>query len=233
VTAVIRPARTTSHGTDGRDSRWDDHRSARHDLVLRTAVRMIDERGADVGVVAIGAEAGVPRSVIYRLFEDRDDLDEQIRARIVGDIMDALAPALRSRGSIRQLVERAASTYVGWVKRHPHLHRFLGGGSQARPTRSSRAVYGGKAAFIGSLQALLEERLPVALGPGRLPKGTATNLAHGLVGMTDAAVNAWLVAGTGRSSATNLTRYITAAACGQFEAVAAMAGTTIDLDQPW
>ena len=217
--------------TDGRDARWDDHRSARHELILETAIDLIDKQGGDVGVVAIGAAAGVPRSVIYRLFKDREDLDEQIRVRIITQIIESLAPSMTASGSTKQLVNRAARTYVGWVTKHPNLHRFLGEGSGTRPTRDSRAVHGGKAAFIRSLQELIEARVPLAISGAKLPRGTVANLANGLVGMTDAAVNAWLVAEGDRSSVTNLIRFITTAACGQFEAAAAMADATIDLDR--
>ncbi|NGZ99437.1 TetR/AcrR family transcriptional regulator [Nocardioides sp. W3-2-3] len=112
------PAATREEKADGRDARWDEHRQNRHERILTTAIAMIDAGNGDAGVATIAAEAGVPRSVVYRLFKDREDLDEQIRQRIVESMVADLAPALVVRGTIRAAVRRAVTTYVEWVQEH-------------------------------------------------------------------------------------------------------------------
>lgn len=219
--------------SDGRDARWDEHRQSRHELVITTAIAMIDQGRSDAGVAAIAAEAGVPRSVVYRLFKDREDLDEQIRRRIVDGMVADLAPALVVRGTIRAGVRRAVSTYVGWVQAHAGLHRFLGAGSASHPEHGSPAMFGGKAGFVRLAMEVIESVLAPVAAPRRVPRGLTADLATGLVGMIDSVVNGWLAADPAtRSSAAGLTRFLSEAACGQILAAASLAKIELDLDRP-
>lgn len=56
------------------------------------------------------------------VFRDREDLDEQIRARIIERLMAVLAPVLVPDGTIKDTVAQAAETFVGWVRENPQLH---------------------------------------------------------------------------------------------------------------
>src|SRR5690606_25592449 len=113
-------------GTDGRSTRWDQHKAERREKILAAAIDLIEREGDAAGVQAIATSAGVPRSVVYRIFTDRADLDEQIRVRITEHLMLELAPALEPRGTVRGGIDHAVATYVGWVREHPRLHAFLG-----------------------------------------------------------------------------------------------------------
>lgn len=217
---------------DGRDKRWDDHRQARHEQILSTAITMIDRGEGDAGVAAIAAEAGIPRSVVYRLFRDREDLDEQVRRRIVEDMLAEIGPLLVAKGTIRSAVKRATATYVRWVEEHSELHRFLGAGSAAHPQRGSRAMLGGKAGFARLVHGLVQDVMDDVAGGRAAPVGLAAHLAYGLTGMTDSVVNAWLAADEAtRGSTARLSRFLVAAACGQIMAAAEVAGVEIDLDR--
>ncbi len=226
-------ATTPAAKADGRDARWDEHRQNRHERILTTAIAMIDAGRRDVGVAAIAAEAGVPRSVVYRLFKDREDLDEQIRQRIVDGMVADLAPALVVRGTIRTAVRRAVATYVEWVQEHAELHRFLGSGSASHPEHGSPAMFGGKAGFVRMASEIIESLLVPMSAPRKVPRGLVADLATGLVGMTDSVVNGWLAADPAtRSTAAGLTRFLAEAACGQVVAAAGIAKLEIDLDRP-
>lgn len=227
------PAATREEKADGRDARWDEHRQNRHERILTTAIAMIDAGNGDAGVATIAAEAGVPRSVVYRLFKDREDLDEQIRQRIVENMVADLAPALVVRGTIRAAVRRAVTTYVEWVQEHAELHRFLGSGSASHPEHGSPAMFGGKAGFVQMASEIIEGLLVPMSAPRKVPRGLVADLATGLVGMTDSVVNGWLSANPAtRSSAAGLSRFLTEGACGQILGAAALAKLDIDLDRP-
>lgn len=213
---------------DGRDSRWDDHRRARRRHLLDTAVRLIDRDGGDVGVAAICAEAGVPRSVVYKLFRDREDLDEAIRARIIRDLNATMAPMLVPRGTSRQMVARGVKVYLRWVTTHPNLHQFLNVGVDSRPTTTTSGLYAGKAAFVHALEELGASALPKKV----VRAGLARHLANGVVGFADATINAWLAGGPGTGSAANLTRFVIEGACALIEAFGRVAGVELDLDRP-
>lgn len=222
---------TSAAPVDGRDARWADHRRARRERILETAVALIDSEGVAVSVPTIAAAADIPRSVVYKLFKDRDDLDDQIRARIVDRMNEALAPTLVFDGSVRDIVRRSVDTYVRWVGEHGNLHRFLGTGSSDRHDRGSKVVVGGKTAFAQDVRSVADAMLPLVVR-GRPQRGLTEDLAYGLVGLVDSTVNRWLLADPAkRSSARNLSRFLTDAACAVIASTVASAGGEFDLDQ--
>ncbi|MFE3289558.1 TetR/AcrR family transcriptional regulator [Rhodococcus sp. NPDC059234] len=182
VDATARP------GPDGRATRWDDHKADRRDRILDAAIAAIEEGGADVGVKQIAERAGVPRSVVYRIFSGRGDLDEQLRARILERLMEHVTPGLTPAGTIREAIVDAVDNYLRWIVEAPRLHQFLGTGSPSHRTTGSRAVTGTKTAIAVQLTGLLEEVLR-SLGKD---SGLAESLAFGLIGLVDVSVNRWL-----------------------------------------
>ncbi|AJF63461.1 TetR/AcrR family transcriptional regulator [Streptomyces vietnamensis] len=209
---------------DGRDTRWTGHRAERRDQVLTAALTVIEREGTAVSVAAIGAEAGMPRSVVYRIFRSREDLDEQIRARITDDLMAALSPALAPRGTIREAIEHAAGTYVGWVALHPELHRFLGSGSPA--------VTGTRTAIALRLARLLDSYAERFLDGEPAPTGFNLNLAFGMVGLVDGVVNQWAAHPESRSSLDDLTHFLSDALWGVLASATVRLGIKLDPDQP-
>ncbi|MFB6629029.1 TetR/AcrR family transcriptional regulator [Streptomyces sp. NPDC056362] len=209
---------------DGRDTRWTGHRAERRDQVLTAALAVIGREGTAVSVAAIGAEAGMPRSVVYRIFRSREDLDEQIRARITDDLMAALSPALDPRGTIRESIERATATYVGWVALHPHLHRFVGTGSPA--------ATGARTAIALRLALLLDTYAERFLDDGPAPNGLHLHLAFAMVGLVDTVVNQWAGQPEPRSSLDDLTEFLSDAVWGVLSTTTARLGLKLDPDQP-
>ncbi|MFT4299661.1 MAG: hypothetical protein QM597_08510 [Aeromicrobium sp.] len=215
---------------DGRDSRWEDHRQARRDHFLDTAITLIDAEGSGVGVAAMAQAAEMPRSVVYKLFGDRKDLDEQVRQRIVAEVSAAIWDSLAVTGSIRDLVRGGAGTYVEWVAAHPNLHRFIGSGSQSAPTTSSRAGRSGKRSFAARVRDLIEAGWTRGSGGEELPPGVAENLAYGAVGLVDSVVNRWLATGAKVTTTGELVAFLADAICGIVEAGARGAGLQVDVD---
>lgn len=217
--------------TDGRDSRWDDHRQARRERVLATAAAMIDRDGPGVSVPAIAAEAGIPRSVVYKLFRDREDLDRQISSRTIDQITADLLPHLSPTGTPRSMIRGAVTTYVDWVAAHPRLHVFLGRGSarDGRPDNTTAA--GGKDSFGAALVGFIDQVTPSAIGTD-LPTGLSRDLAYAAIGLADNVVNHWVTAGGERSSKDRLIAFLTDALCALAESAARTAGGSIDLDRP-
>lgn len=216
---------------DGRDRRWDDHRQARREHLLETAILLVDAEGVGVGVAAIAAAAEVPRSVVYKLFKDREDLDEQIRQRLVDQVSTALLATLKSKGSIRSLVSASIESYVSWVAAHPNLHRFLGAGSSSAPVTDSPASRGGKLSFAETAGELVGVGW-AQLKPGApLPAGAVQHLTYGSVGLVDSVVNRWLRSPRGKkTSKADLVAFLTDAVCGLIESAARMGGAEVDVD---
>lgn len=174
---------------DGRATRWDRHKNERKHLILGAAIDAIKEFGRDVGVAQIAERAGLPRSVIYRVFKDREDLDEQIRAQIVADFMVDIQPVLRLEGNVEDAIRRVVTTYVMWVIQYPQLHQFLGRAAVPRSIDAgSPAVADSRYEVAKYVSGLLETIVRAA---GKEP-GVADTMSFGLVGFVDASVNRWV-----------------------------------------
>ncbi len=140
---------------DGRSTRWNDHKEQRKARILDAALDAVNEGGADVGVQQIAERADVPRSVVYRIFKDRADLDEQLRVRILEMMMTDLAPTLTPKGTVGEAISRAVETYLQWIVKYPRLHHFLGKGSPSTRATGSKVVTGTKTAIAVQLGNLL------------------------------------------------------------------------------
>ena len=60
--------------SDGRDTRWAQHRLARRVELVEATLKAIRRHGAGVGMDEIAAEAGTSKTVIYRHFGDKAGL---------------------------------------------------------------------------------------------------------------------------------------------------------------
>lgn len=178
---------TERHAADGRSSRWDEHNAQRRLDVLDAAIEAIEQHGVGVTVKQIADKVGLPRPVVYRHFNGRTDLDEQIRARILEMLLAELEPALHPGGTVAEAVWHAVGTYLGWVERHPRLHHFLGTGRQRERATGSSVVSGARHAIAAQLAALFTE----ALAHFGKDASFARPMAFGVIGLVDGVVNAW------------------------------------------
>ncbi|MBB3037710.1 MULTISPECIES: TetR/AcrR family transcriptional regulator [Hoyosella] len=213
---------------DGRSLRWEDHKAARRNQVLDAAMSAIDAEGAGVGVQQIAARAGLPRSVVYRLFRERGDLDEQVRGHIVSTLMVSLAPALAPEGKAETAIVRAINTYVSWIAEHPNLHHFLGSGSKRRPATVSKVVSGTKTA-IG---LYVTDVFATALRRAGADESGAETIAFGVIGLVDAAVNRWLSSRTRSISKDKLAELVSRSAWHVIHGSLSDLGIEIDPDTP-
>lgn len=122
-------AETPARGSvSGYQARWERHNSARKKMILQAAVALLEESppGADFSVQQIATRAGLAKSVVYRQFSDRDDLDRRIRSYLVEDFANTLDAKLNiSDGSIEEILDRTILTVAEWMSDHPRLHEFL------------------------------------------------------------------------------------------------------------
>ncbi|OYD67506.1 TetR/AcrR family transcriptional regulator [Rhodococcus sp. OK302] len=178
---------------DGRSTRWNDHKEQRRARILDAALDAVNEGGADIGVQLIAERADVPRSVVYRIFKDRADLDEQLRVRILDMMMSDLTPTLTPAGTVGDTISRAVHTYIQWIMKYPRLHHFLGKGSPSTRTTGSKVV--GSKVVTGTKTAIavqLGNLLGAILASRGKPSKMAEPLAFGLIGLVDVSVNRWL-----------------------------------------
>ncbi|KQZ88266.1 hypothetical protein ASD62_01910 [Phycicoccus sp. Root563] len=182
--------------TDGRSTRWDEHRASRRRELVEATLRAIREHGAGVGMDDIAAAAGTSKTVFYRHFTDRSGLyaavSESVDARILRDLGSAMgggSPDLaRAGGSPRAIIAAAIDSYLALVERDPEVYRFVvnaplldapSGGDPALAVTSHIADQ--MSALIGAALA--------SVGRDTSP---ATVWGAGVVGMVRAAADQWL-----------------------------------------
>jgi AcrR family transcriptional regulator len=115
------------HGGDGRRSRWLAHNQARRRIIIEAAIRVLERSapGEDIQVQLIAEEAGLARTVLYRHFHDRVDLDVAVQQRICQDLGEVLAPALAVDGTPLVIIRRIVDAVVRWATAHPALFWFI------------------------------------------------------------------------------------------------------------
>lgn len=110
---------------DGRQRRWAEHKEERRRVIIDAAIAELEAAdGAEVHVQQIAERAGLGRTVVYRHFADREDLDRAVQERVLTMLAAELLPQLTLDGTIAEIIRRIVGTYVGWTAKHPELHAF-------------------------------------------------------------------------------------------------------------
>lgn len=227
---MLEPADLTPRDpdTDGRSRRWDAHKAQRRGRILDAAIEVIEEEGLEISIKQIADRLGLPRPVVYRHFNGRADLEEQIRRRIIDMLMSEVTPTLTPGGTLRHAVHHALRTYLDWIEQHPHLHHFLGTGTHHERAVDSTAVSDAKTAIARHIEGLITEALAVV--------GHRTELARpmgfGMLGFVDAAVNSWRSDRESTLTAGMLTDFLATSLCHLLEGNARALGVGLDADAP-
>ncbi|MFI9503146.1 TetR/AcrR family transcriptional regulator [Nocardia sp. NPDC052566] len=219
---------TTTSGktpvTDGRATRWTDHKARRRADVIDAAIAVIEGNGVEVSVQQIADHLHLPRPVVYRHFDGRPDLDEQIRRRILESLLAELMPTLQPDGTVRDAVRGAVGTYVRWVDRHPYLHRFL---SSAAPQGDSSSALAGARDRIG---ARLADLFAISLARFGIDPARARPMAFGIIGFVDSVVNSWRAEPTPALSSEQIEGILAESVLALFEGNARSLGVPLERD---
>jgi AcrR family transcriptional regulator len=191
--------------TDGRSTRWDDHRVARRRELVEATLRAIRAHGAGVGLDDVAATAGTSKTVLYRHFGDRGGLYAavcaSVDARILRDVGAALgAPGadLAGAGSTpREVIGAAIDAYLRLVERDPEVYRFV----VTAPLLGTSAQGDPAAPVTGHVAAQLAAVVGDALRSSGRATAPAEVWATGLVGMVRAAADRWLASPDGLTRA--------------------------------
>lgn len=177
--------------SDGRRTRWAGHNTERRKLIVDAAIAETEAGppGAAVHLQQIADRAGLNRTVIYRYFDERADLDRAVRRAVLQLLGAEIEPAVSLSGSIEDVIGRIVGTYVRWTVAHPALHRLVerdlvgvsGGGSEGAGWIGSQ-VGGLLTVGAAALGVELSEDDAVSLDP----------LAFALIGAVVGATRRWL-----------------------------------------
>lgn len=189
-------------------------------------MRAIGDKGAEVGMDDIAAEAGVSKPVLYRHFSDKSDLHQAVGEWGTKLLMQRMEPLFQLRDqSPNQRIHRLLEAYLGLIEEYPDLYRFIVQRTFADRPAESDPVSTEKTVIANSLSRLLGRYLR-ALG---LDSGGVEVWSHGLVGMVQSAGDWWLDRQS--MSRTDLTAYLAQVIWAAIDGVLRSAGMTIDPDE--
>lgn len=176
--------------TDGRNTRWDEHRVTRRRELVAEALRAIRKHGAGVGMDDIAAQAGVTKTVLYRHFGDRAGLYAAVVDSVHSYIHEGLTAALQltDAADIGRLVTDIADAYLGLVERDPEIYRFV----LDRPAPSASGVPDPAGPLPELIGAHVAQAIAEHLDWRGIDNAVASTWGHGLVGFVRAAADQWM-----------------------------------------
>ncbi|MGX1773726.1 TetR/AcrR family transcriptional regulator [Nocardia brasiliensis] len=220
-----------ARGSGEQGGRWGEHNAERRRVILEAAVAVIEdpESGPEIALQEIADRAGVKRSVIYRHFADRTDLDARTREFAVLGVADELISGLNLDGSMDEVIYRTIEKFVGWVSAHAKLHEWIEQGPGSHDPSGQEVVTGTKAAIaerVGAMfrvaMALLEAEDDPALDA----------MVFGVVAMIDGAVTRWVRTRPEGVAAAELARTLTTTIVFIVDGHARARGIEIDSHRP-
>jgi len=171
---------TTQAPADGRSARWALHRQERRAELLDVARHLIHERGPDVTMEDIAAASGTSKSIVYRYFTDKAQLQRSLGRSILATMHRKLVDELRAlesdsgrRPDADERIHAMIRAYVETAQRSPGVYRFV--------TRPSDGLNH----FLDSVARLVTTFLPEQLPSPQL-------WAHGAVGFVEGSVDTWM-----------------------------------------
>ncbi|MGA8846226.1 MAG: TetR/AcrR family transcriptional regulator [Nocardioides sp.] len=213
---------------DGRQARWNHHNQQRRCTILTAALQVIEEApaGAEFHVQQIAARAGLNRTVVYRHFTDRADLDAAIRAEVIESLQSTLRPVVSLEGTADEIILRIISTYVEWTVAHQALHAFAVLDANGPFQQGIDQI----AALLSDLIALAVELLGVDLDERE--RALVDPLAHGLVGAVVGAVRPWLAREVREPSSARMSQLLSMAVWTLLDGHLRRLGVSLDPGRP-
>ncbi|WP_062292475.1 TetR family transcriptional regulator [Demequina phytophila] len=178
--------------SDGRDTRWEQHRVDRRRELVSHALRAIRAHGPGVAMEDIAVRAGTSKTVIYRHFGDRAGLYGAIVEAVHDYIHAGLTTALEltDPADLGRMAGDLADAYLGLVERDPHIYRFVLAAPAVQGQPDSDPA--------GPLPGIMGRHVSAAIGErlelSGLDASSAPIWGHGLVGFIRAAADQWMEA---------------------------------------
>lgn len=211
------------------EGRWADRNAERQRAVIEALIELVEESEprAEISFQDIADRAGISRTVLYRHFSDRMDLDNQAREHVVEMYLDAVMPVLDPAETVRETVSIAVNNYVNLVAEHPRLYQWMELASHEGFTGST-AVISAKDAIARQISSFIT---PIAALLGQTDPGLDVAV-FAMVSMIDGAVTRWLRDTPEGWDAAGVARMLTDSFLILLEGHARLRGVTIDVDVP-
>jgi AcrR family transcriptional regulator len=168
---------------DRRSARWSQHRDERRATLVAAAVKAIDAHGPTASIADIAKVAQVSKPVLYRYFEDKDDLYRAVGKWAADEVLALLLDALLSAKDPRTAVNTACDAYLRFISHHPKVFFLL-----VEHRSSDDPLRDGKELIAAALARTIGDYL----GARGFKTAGAEPWAHGVVGLGLAHGEWWL-----------------------------------------
>lgn len=181
---------------DGRGRRWDAHNADRQARIIRAAIDLIEEQPAraEIPIQDIANRAGLAKSVVYRQFDRRDELDRRIRRQISDDVLERITASMDfSQGSFHDVIRRSVAVVAVWAAEHVSQYETLRSGPVTSGSKSDALAVLRKrtAERIDSVRVMLAQTLDLDLDP-------LASLGFAVVTMVEGTLAHWVRDSTAR-----------------------------------
>jgi len=114
----------------GRQARWQTHNDHRRGRIVEALIELLEESGGgEISMQQIAKRSGLAKSVVYRQFSGRDELDRRARSVIAEQFIDTVDAALDIwDGSIHRILHRTVAAVADWLTEHARLYDFARSG---------------------------------------------------------------------------------------------------------
>ncbi|MGU3436563.1 TetR/AcrR family transcriptional regulator [Actinomycetes bacterium M1A6_2h] len=202
---------------DGRKRRWREHKIARREELVDGTLAAIRLRGRDIGMDEIASEIGISKTVLYRYFNDKNDLTNATLERYVEV---TLAPRIYGAISVEldefTLTRQVIAAYVETVASDPEVYLYVMSNSSG-PNRD----------VVADSERMIAELLSTVLGERlrrmEMDSGGSVPWAYGVVGGVQLATHWWI--SNKSMTAEDLIDYLTMQVWGGIHGVAQAKGS--------
>ena len=171
--------RARGRGARGRDPE-------RRRTILDAADRVIQRDGPDASMLAIAAEAGISKPILYRHFGDKGGLYRALAERHVDPLIERIRAELHQHTELEVRARATVGTYLSMISQNLNLYRFL----MDRATSEDRRTRSDLGLMVRRLGDELAEQLVTERDITSRPRSQI--VAHAVVGMVQAAGEWWL-----------------------------------------
>lgn len=170
---------TVPGSVDGRDARWEPHRKARRDVMVREVRAIVHEIGPDISMEEIAVGLGTSKSVLYRYFGDKNGLQAALGEYTLSRTRAQLMAATRDAPTAELALQQMMRTYLEIVARSRNVFMFV-----HRPAGRSRLQ-----SFVEQVESMVAEVLS-AEADG-VPAARVELWASAAVGLVRGAAEHW------------------------------------------
>lgn len=141
--------------TDGRAARWEAHRTARHEELLKLARKAVHKLGPQVSMEDIAGHARTSKPVYYRYFGDKEGLRQALSAMVINDFRERVIAAGLAKEDEISALHAMVSAYLELADNSPNLYFFVTSAPRSADDESAGALN----TFFEEASSLMSERL--------------------------------------------------------------------------